>query len=74
VECYAVDDADEKQRPVGTAFCVFDVVAVIYGEEDVCCGFERGEGGFETQWVVGLEEHECHARSEENNTGFGVCV
>jgi hypothetical protein len=59
---------------VGTAFCVFNVVAVVYGEENVGCGFEGGEGGFETQWVVGLEEHEGHAGAEEDDAGFGVCV
>ena len=37
MESDAVDDADEKERPVRAAFRDLDVPAVVDGEEDVCC-------------------------------------
>ena len=53
---------------------MLDVAAVVHGQENVCGVFERGEGGFEAQRVVRLEEHECHAGAEEHDAGFGVCI
>lgn len=58
MECYAVDDGDEKQGPVGSAFGFGDVSAVVYGEEDVGCAGEVWEGIEDGAGVGGLEEHE----------------
>lgn len=54
MEGYAVDDADEEERPVGAAFGDLDVAAVVDGEEDVGCAGEVGEGFFEGEGVGGL--------------------
>ena len=51
MESDAVNDADEEERPVGAAFCDFDVAAVVDGEEDVRCLSEVWEGVFEGQGV-----------------------
>ena len=74
MEGYAVDDTDEEQGPVGTAFCVLDIAAVVYGEEDMGCVFEGRQGRFQGHGVVGLEKHEGHAGAKEDDAGFGVGV
>lgn len=55
---------------MASSFCGFDVAAIVYGEEDVGRVFERGEGGFQTHGVLGLEEHKRHAGSEEDYAGL----
>lgn len=49
-----VDEADEEEGPVGAAFGVGGVVAVVDGEEDVGCVGEVREGVFEGGGVGGL--------------------
>lgn len=69
MKCYAVDDGDQKEGPVGSAFGFGDVAAVINREEDVRCLGEVGEGVFEGEGVEGLGEEEGHAGAEEHDFG-----
>jgi hypothetical protein len=72
VEGDAVDDGDEEERPVRPAFGVRDVAAVVYGEEDVRCAGEVGEGALERARVLGVLEQEGHGGAEEDNLRFRV--
>ena len=48
------------------------IMAVIDGEEDVCCAGEVWEGFFEGKRVGCLHEHEGHRGSEEDDVGAFV--
>lgn len=72
MEGYAVDDGDEEERPVGTAFCVFNICAVVYGEKYMGCVGELGEGAFEGSWVLGVLEEKGHGGAEEDDLRFRV--
>lgn len=72
VEGHAVDDRDEQERPVAAAFGDGHVARVVYGEEDVCCAGEVGEGVFQGERVGRLHEHEGHGGAEEDDVGGGV--
>lgn len=54
VERHAIDYRDEEERPVRAALSNGDVARVVYGQEDVGCFGEVGEGFFEGQGVGGL--------------------
>ena len=71
---YAVDDADQEQRPVRTTLGEIRIVAVVDGEEDVCCTGEIWQGFFERERIGRLHEHEGHGWAEENNVGVFVLV
>ena len=60
MECYAVDYGYEQERPVRAAFSDGDVARIVYGQENVGCACEIGEGFFQRQGVGGLHQHECH--------------
>lgn len=51
MEGYAVEDRNEEERPVGTAFGHGDVARIVDGKEDVCCACEVWKGGFEFEGV-----------------------
>lgn len=60
MECYAIYDGDEEEGPVRAAFRDGDVARIVYGEEDVGCAGEIGEGVFQRKRVRCSHEHECH--------------
>ncbi len=72
VESNPIDDADKEQRPVGAAFSLVGVAAIIDGEEDVRCFGEIGKCILEGQGVGGLNKHEGHAGTEEDDIAEAI--
>ena len=71
VESNAVNDRDEKERPVGAAFGNGRVAAIVEGEEDVGRLGEVWEGLTKGNGVGGLGKHEGHGGTEEDNVRVG---
>lgn len=65
----AVDDGNEQERPVGAAFGLVDIAAVVDGEENVARLCEVRECFAERARVWGLKEHEGHAWTEKDDVG-----
>jgi hypothetical protein len=57
---------------MGSTFCLRDVTAIIYREEDVRCFGEVRKGFAECAGIGCLEDHEGHARAEEDDVGVFV--
>lgn len=72
VEGDTIDDTNEEERPVRTAFGHFDVAAVVDGEEDVGGFCKVWEGVFDGQGVGRLHEHEGHGRPEEDDVRVDI--
>jgi hypothetical protein len=71
VKGYAVDERDEKKRPVSTAFSFNNIVAVINGEEDMRCSGEVRKSFAKGTRIGGLEEHKGHAGAKKDDiSGF----
>lgn len=67
VEGDAIHDGDQQQRPVGAAFSLGHVAAVVDGQEYVRRAGEVRKGFAQGVRVGGLQDHERHAWPEEDN-------
>ena len=72
MESNPIDDADKEQRPVGTAFSLVGIAAIIYGEEDMRRFGEIGECILQSQGVGSLNKHEGHAGTEEDDIAEAI--
>lgn len=72
VECHAVENANEEQRPMCATFGFGHAHAIVDGEEDVCSLIERGQGRLEFQRLIRSQQHEGHAGAQKHNVGLGI--
>lgn len=67
VESYAVDDADQKEGPVGASFRDFDIAAIVDGEEYMSRPRKVGESTLESGGIGCLHQHEGHGGPKEDD-------
>jgi len=72
VEGHAVNDRDEKERPVGAPVGAPTVPCVVDGEEDVSHLAEVRQGTADALEIDGLHEQEGYAWAQEDDPGPGI--
>lgn len=68
----AIDDGDEQEGPMRSTFCLGDVAAVVYREEDVGRVIEIWQDFLEGEGLGRLPKHVGHGWTQEDDGGFGV--